>query len=245
MADYPVTPHTPELSEQEIIRRQKLQGLIDSGKNPYLITRYSVTHHSQEIIQNFDALEGQTVSVAGRMTSRRVMGKASFAHLLDGEGVIQFYVRRDDVGEEAYADFKNDDIGDIFGVTGTVFKTKTGEVSIHTTSLQLLTKSLKVLPEKFHGLTDTDLRYRQRYVDTIVNPEVRDVFRKRSAIISAIREFLDGRGFLEVDTPVLQTVEIGASARPFRTHHNALDRCKCTPVPHPSQRAGSGYVPAH
>ncbi len=223
MADYPVTPHTPELSEQEIIRRQKLQGLIDSGKNPYLITRYSVTHHSQEIIQNFDALEGQTVSVAGRMTSRRVMGKASFAHLLDGEGVIQFYVRRDDVGEEAYADFKNDDIGDIFGVTGTVFKTKTGEVSIHTTSLQLLTKSLKVLPEKFHGLTDTDLRYRQRYVDTIVNPEVRDVFRKRSAIISAIREFLDGRGFLEVDTPVLQTVEIGASARPFRTHHNALD----------------------
>ena len=142
---------------------------------------------------------------------------------IDGEGVIQFYVRRDDVGEEAYADFKNDDIGDIFGVTGTVFKTKTGEVSIHTTSLQLLTKSLKVLPEKFHGLTDTDLRYRQRYVDTIVNPEVRDVFRKRSAIISAIREFLDGRGFLEVDTPVLQTVEIGASARPFRTHHNALD----------------------
>ncbi|MBR1685779.1 MAG: lysine--tRNA ligase [Clostridia bacterium] len=223
MADYPTTPHTPELSEQEIIRRQKLQGLIDSGNNPYLITRYPVTHHSKDIVENFDTLEGQTVSIAGRMTSRRVMGKASFAHLLDGEGDIQFYVRRDDIGDEAYAAFKNDDIGDIFGITGKVFRTKTGEISVHTESLTLLTKSLKVLPEKFHGLTDTDLRYRQRYVDTIVNPEVRDVFRKRSAIISAIREFLDGRGFLEVDTPVLQTVEIGASAKPFRTHHNALD----------------------
>ena len=223
MENYPTTPHTPPLSEQEIIRRQKLQALIDSGSNPYEITRYDVTHHSRDILENFDDLEGKTVSVAGRMISRRVMGKASFAHLLDGEGEIQFYVRRDDIGEEAYAAFKNDDIGDIFGVTGTVFKTKTGEISLHTTSLTLLTKSLKVLPEKFHGLTDTDLRYRQRYVDTIVNPEVRDTFRKRSAIISAIREFLDSRGFLEVDTPVLQTVEIGASARPFRTHHNALD----------------------
>lgn len=223
MENFPTTPHTPPLSEQEIIRRQKLQSLIDSGNNPYEITRYGVTHHSKDIIENFDALEGQTVSVAGRMISRRVMGKASFAHLLDGEGEIQFYVRRDDIGEDVYNAFKNDDIGDIFGVTGTVFRTKTGEISIHTTSLTLLTKSLKVLPEKFHGLTDTDLRYRQRYVDTIVNPEVRETFRKRSAIISAIREFLDGRGFLEVDTPVLQTVEIGASARPFRTHHNALD----------------------
>ena len=223
MADYPVTPHTPKLSEQEIIRRQKLQSLIDAGQNPYLITRFDVTHHSREIIDQFDTLEGQTVSIAGRMTARRIMGKASFAHLLDGQGDIQFYVRRDDAGEEAYAAFKSDDIGDIFGVTGTVFKTKTGEVSVHATSLTLLCKSLKVLPEKFHGLTDPDLRYRQRYVDTIVNPEVRDTFRKRSAIISGIREFLDGRGYLEVDTPVLQTVEIGASARPFRTHHNALD----------------------
>ena len=223
MADYPTTPHTPPLSEQEVIRRQKLQALMDAGKNPYVITQFPVTHHSQEIVDHFDELEGKTVSVAGRMISRRVMGKASFAHLLDGQGEIQFYVRREDVGDEAYSDFKGDDIGDILGITGLVFKTKTGEVSIHVTSLQLLCKSLKVLPEKFHGLTDTDLRYRQRYVDTIVNPEVRDTFRKRSAIISSIREFLDARGYLEVDTPVLQTVEIGASARPFRTHHNALD----------------------
>ena len=223
MADYPTTPHTPKLSEQEIIRRQKLQALMDAGQNPYLITQYPVTHHSREIIDHFDALEGKTVRVAGRMIARRVMGKASFAHILDGQGDLQFYVRRDDIGDEAYAAFKNDDIGDIFGIEGTVFKTKTGEVSVHTTSLTLLCKSLKVLPEKFHGLTDPDLRYRQRYVDTIVNPEVRDTFRKRSAIISGIREFLDARGYLEVDTPVLQTVEIGASARPFRTHHNALD----------------------
>ena len=157
------------------------------------------------------------------MTSRRIMGKASFAHLLDGEGDIQIYVKKDDVGEEAYAAFKQDDLGDILGVKGIVFKTKTGEVSVHAQSVTLLCKSLKVLPEKYHGLVDTDLRYRQRYVDMIVNPEVRDTFRKRSRIIAAVREFLDSRGYLEVDTPVLQTVEIGASARPFRTHHNALD----------------------
>ena len=223
MADYPVTPFTPELSEQEIIRRQKLQALIDEGKNPYEITRFDVTRHSREIIDNFEAMEGVEVSLAGRMTSRRVMGKASFAHLLDGQGDIQIYVTRDDLGVDEYAAFKKYDIGDILGVTGVAFRTKTGEISIHVKTMTLLCKSLKVLPEKFHGLVDTDLRYRQRYVDCIVNPEVRDTFRKRSAIISAVREFLDGRGYLEVDTPVLHTLEIGASARPFRTHHNALD----------------------
>lgn len=223
MADYPVTPLTPPLSEQEIIRRQKLQALLDAGQNPYAITRFDVTHHSAEVVANFDALEGQTVSVAGRMLSRRVMGKAAFAHLQDAQGSIQIYVTRDDLGVEAYQAFKQDDVGDILGVTGSVFRTKTGEVSIHVTALTLLTKSLKVLPEKYHGLVDTDLRYRQRYVDCIVNPDVRDTFRKRSKILSAVREFLDGRGYLEVDTPVLQTVEIGASAKPFRTHHNALD----------------------
>ena len=214
---------TLNLSEQEQIRRQKLATLVEAGQNPYEITRYDVTHHSTEIVNNYDALEGQTVSIAGRMTSRRIMGKASFAHLLDGEGDIQIYVKRDDVGEEAYAAFKQDDLGDILGVKGIVFKTKTGEVSVHAQSVTLLCKSLKVLPEKYHGLVDTDLRYRQRYVDMIVNPEVRDTFRKRSRIIAAVREFLDSHGYLEVDTPVLQTVEIGASARPFRTHHNALD----------------------
>ena len=214
---------TLNLSEQEQIRRQKLATLVEAGQNPYEITRYDVTHHSTEIVNNYDALEGQTVSIAGRMTSRRIMGKASFAHLLDGEGDIQIYVKKDDVGEEAYAAFKQDDLGDILGVKGIVFKTKTGEVSVHAQSVTLLCKSLKVLPEKYHGLVDTDLRYRQRYVDMIVNPEVRDTFRKRSRIIAAVREFLDSRGYLEVDTPVLQTVEIGASARPFRTHHNALD----------------------
>ena len=223
MADYPVTPLTPPLSEQEIIRRQKLQKLLDAGQNPYEITSWGVTHRSQQILNSFDELEGKEVTIAGRMTSRRVMGKASFAHLLDGEGDIQIYVRRDDVGEEPYMAFKQDDIGDILGVKGTVFRTQTGEISVHATQVKLLCKSLKVLPEKFHGLTDTDLRYRQRYVDMIVNPEVRDTFRKRSKIIAAVREFLDSRGFIEVDTPVLHTLEIGASARPFRTHHNALD----------------------
>ena len=217
------TPRTPELTEQEQIRRQKLQALMAAGQNPYTITCFDVTHRSEEITAQYDQLEGKTVSIAGRMISRRIMGKASFAHLLDGQGEIQIYVKRDDVGEEAYAAFKQDDLGDILGVKGIVFKTKTGEVSVHAQEITLLCKSLKVLPEKFHGLVDTDLRYRQRYVDMIVNPEVRDTFRKRSKIIAAVREFLDGEGFLEVDTPVLHTLEIGASARPFRTHHNALD----------------------
>jgi lysyl-tRNA synthetase, class II len=212
-----------QLSEQEGIRREKLLRLLESGKNPYAITHFSVTHTSADILADFDRLEGQTVSIAGRMVSKRVMGKASFAHLLDAQGPIQFYVRRDDVGEDAYADFKDDDVGDLLGVTGMVFRTQKGEISIHTQKLTLLSKSLKVLPEKFHGLKDPDLRYRQRYVDMIVNPEVRETFRKRSQIINAVRAFLNARGFLEVDTPVLQTVEIGAAARTFKTHLNALD----------------------
>ncbi|NLI21862.1 MAG: lysine--tRNA ligase [Clostridiales bacterium] len=218
------TEWTPQqLSEQEGIRREKLKTLVEAGQNPYAITHFSVTHDSAEILSHFDTLEGQDVRIAGRMVSKRVMGKASFAHLLDERGPLQFYVRRDDVGDAAYAAFKDDDLGDVIGVEGTVFRTQKGEISVHAKTLTLLTKCLKVLPEKFHGLKDPDLRYRQRYVDMIVNPEVRDTFRKRSRIIAAVREFLDNRGFIEVDTPVLQTVEIGAAARTFKTHHNALD----------------------
>lgn len=212
-----------DFSEQEQIRRAKLQELIAAGEDPYTITQFNVTHHSSDIIEAFDTLEGQAVSIAGRMTGRRIMGKASFAHLLDGKGAIQIYVKRDDVGEDVYAAFKNDDLGDLFGVTGTVFKTRTGEVSIHCSALTLLAKCLKPLPEKFHGLQNMDLRYRQRYLDMIVNPDVRKTFLTRSKIISAVREFLDARGYIEVDTPVLHTLEIGAAARPFKTHHNALD----------------------
>ena len=203
MADYPVTPLTPPLSEQEIIRRQKLQGLIDAGQNPYEITRYDVTHHSQEIIDSFvDDAEPVEVAIAGRMMARRVMGKASFASILDAQGNIQIHITRDILGEENYAAFKKLDIGDILGVKGTVFQTKTGMVSIEATELTLLTKSLKVLPEKFHGLVDTDLRYRQRYVDTIVNPEVRDtlyqlffVFQKNlvlSCILNLTLQYIKG-----------------------------------------------------
>ncbi len=210
-------------SEQEGIRRQKLQKLIEAGQDPYAITRYPVSHGSRDILDGFDALEGQTVTLAGRMVSKRVMGKASFAHLLDGEGSLQIYVKRDDVGDEPYAAFKDMDIGDVLGVKGTVFRTQKGEISVHAQEITLLSKCLKVLPEKFHGLKDPDLRYRQRYVDMIVNPEVRDTFRKRSQIIAAVREFLDARGFLEVDTPVLHTIEMGAAARTFKTHHNTLD----------------------
>ena len=211
------------LSEQEIIRRQKLQAMVDAGRDPFTITKFDQTHHSREIVDRFDELEGQTVSVAGRMMALRVMGKAAFGRLLDGQGNIQMYVRREDLGEEAYAAFKKFDIGDLLGVTGKVFKTKTGEVSVHAESVVLLAKSLKVLPEKFHGLTDTDMRYRQRYVDLIVNPEVRETFVRRSRIITELRHFLDGKGFIEVDTPILTPFEIGASARPFLTHHNTLD----------------------
>ena len=213
----------PEYSEQEMIRREKLAAYKNQNRDPYTITRYDRTHTSMEILSQFDSLEGKTVSVAGRMMGKRIMGKAAFLHLLDGEGKIQVYVRRDDVGEDVYADFKTMDIGDILGVKGYVFRTKTGEISIHAQELTLLAKSLRVLPDKWSGLRDQDLRYRQRYVDTIVNPEVKDTFIKRSLILRALREFLDARGFLEVDTPVLQTIEIGANSRSFVTHHNALD----------------------
>ena len=211
------------LSEQTQIRLNKLNKLIEEGKNPYEIVKFDRTHLSNEIREQFDALEGKTVTLAGRMVSRRIMGKATFAHLLDRAGEMQIYVRRDDVGEDTYKAFKEYDIGDILGVSGKVFRTKTGEVSLHVETLTLLTKSLHPLPEKFHGLTNTDTRYRQRYLDLIVNPEVRDTFVKRSQIMRSLRDFLDGRGFLEVDTPILTPFEIGASARPFYTHHNTLD----------------------
>ena len=212
-----------ELSEQEQIRREKLQKLVEAGNDPYTITRYDRTHTSQQVIDNYDQLEGKEVCIAGRMLARRIMGKASFAHLQDNDGKIQIYVKRDDVGEEAYTAFKQDDIGDIFGVKGLVFKTKTGETSVHASEIILLTKSLKPLPEKFHGLTNTDMRYRQRYVDLIMNPESKDTLVKRSRIITAIRRYLDTQNFIEVETPVLVHNAGGAAARPFMTHFNALD----------------------
>ena len=218
-----VAEQQTELSEQQQIRREKLQKLVEAGNDPYTITRYDRTHTSQQIIDNYDALENQEVCIAGRMMGRRIMGKASFAHLQDNDGKIQIYVKRDDVGEEAYAAFKQDDIGDIFGVKGLVFKTKTGEVSVHAQEIILLTKSLNPLPEKFHGLTNTDLRYRQRYLDLIMNPESKDTLVKRSKIITAIRRYLDTQNFIEVETPVLVHNAGGAAARPFMTHFNALD----------------------
>ena len=225
MADYNSADWAREVSEQSRIRLDKLHALAQAGKNPYQLTRYDVTHSSKQILAGFDALsqEGVSVSIAGRMMSRRVMGKASFAHLLDRDGQIQVYVKRDIVGEEAYAAFKDYDIGDVLGVMGKVFRTHAGEITVEAAQITLLTKSLHPLPEKWHGLKDTDMRYRQRYLDLIVNPEVRDTFVMRSRIHNEVRKFLDGRGFLEVDTPVLGTLEIGAAARPFVTHHNALD----------------------
>ena len=224
MAEDTVGTMTPEnMSEQTEIRLNKLRALQEAGRNPYAITHFEVTHASDAIVRDYDALENTEVTIAGRLMSRRVMGKASFAHLLDCAGEIQIYVKRDDVGEDVYKDFKDWDIGDMLGVKGFVFKTKTGEISVHAKELTLLTKSLHPLPEKFHGLTNTDTRYRQRYLDLIVNPEVKDTFVKRSQILRELRAFLDGRGFLEVDTPILTPFEIGASARPFYTHHNALD----------------------
>ena len=205
------------------IRRDKLTELQEAGKNPFVITKYDVTHHSTDIIGNYDELEGKEVSIAGRMMSKRVMGKASFCHIQDLKGTIQCYVARDFVGEETYKDFKKMDIGDIIGLKGTVFTTKTGEISVHATGLVLLSKSLQILPEKYHGLTNTDLRYRQRYVDLIMNPEVKDTFIKRSKIISSIRRYLDAQGFMEVETPMLVSNAGGAAARPFETHFNALD----------------------
>ena len=212
-----------KLSELLQIRRDKLTALKEAGKDPFEIVKYDVTANSAEIFANFEAMEGKEVSIAGRMMSRRIMGKASFAHIADATGKIQAYVKRDEVGTDDYADFKKWDIGDIIGISGVVFKTQTGEISIHAHSIKLLAKSLLPLPEKFHGLKDTDLRYRQRYVDLIVNPEVRDTFVKRSQILKEVRAYLDSKGFLEVDTPILLPIEIGASARSFKTHHNTLD----------------------
>lgn len=212
-----------ELSEQMRIRREKLDALKEQGNDPYRLVKYPVDHASSDIRDNFEELENKTVVIAGRLMSKRIMGKASFCNIQDGKGRIQCYVSKNDIGEDEYAAFKKLDIGDIVGITGFVFKTKTGEISVHATELILLSKSLRVLPEKFHGLKDQEMRYRQRYVDLIVNPEVKDTFIKRSQILKEIRNFLDSKGFLEVDTPVLHTLEIGAAARPFVTHHNALD----------------------
>lgn len=205
------------------VRREKLAALQEAGKDPFQITKYNVTHHSAEIKENFETLEGQEVSVAGRIMQKRVMGKASFCNIQDLQGNIQSYVARDSVGEEPYGDFKKYDVGDIVGIKGEVFKTKTGEISIHAAEVLLLSKSLQILPEKFHGLTNTDIRYRQRYTDLIMNQDVKDTFVKRSKIISAIRRFLDGQGFMEVETPMLVSNAGGAAARPFTTHYNALD----------------------
>ena len=224
MAEQNAAPvNQPELSELLQIRRQKLADLQQEGHDPFQITKYDVTCHSEDIRRDFDALEGKTVSVAGRMMSKRVMGKASFCNVQDLAGSIQCYVARDSVGEEAYKAFKKMDIGDLIGVRGVVFKTKTGEVSVHAEEVVLLSKSLQILPEKFHGLTNTDMRYRQRYVDLIMNQEVKETFVKRSKIISTVRRYLDGQGFIEVETPMLVANAGGAAARPFSTHYNALD----------------------
>ena len=212
-----------ELNEILRLRREKLSALVEAGEDPFKITKYDVTHHSSDIKDNFDELDGKEVSVAGRMMSKRIMGKASFCHVQDLKGTIQCYIARDAVGEDEYAKFKKMDIGDIVGICGKVFKTKTGETSVHADDVTLLSKSLQVLPEKFHGLTNTDTRYRQRYVDLIMNPEVKDTFIKRSKIISTIRRYLDSQGFMEVETPMLVANAGGAAARPFETHFNALD----------------------
>ncbi len=217
-----------KVQEQDInqllkVRREKLAELQENGKDPFQITKFDMTHHSAEIKENYDELEGKTVSAAGRMMFKRVMGKASFCNILDLKGNIQIYVARDSIGEESYKDFKKYDVGDILGISGEVFKTKTGEISVHASSVTLLSKSLQILPEKFHGLTDTDTRYRQRYVDLIMNQDVRDTFIKRSKVISSIRRYLDGQGFMEVETPMLVSNAGGAAARPFETHFNALN----------------------
>ena len=212
-----------DLNQLLKIRREKLSELQAAGKDPFQITKYDGTHHSSDIKENYDTMEGQIVRVAGRVMQKRVMGKASFCNVQDLKGNIQSYVARDSIGEEPYKDFKKYDIGDIVGIEGEVFKTKTGEISIHAASVTLLSKSLQILPEKYHGLTNTDLRYRQRYTDLIMNEEVKDTFVKRSKIISAIRRYLDGQGFMEVETPMLVSNAGGAAARPFETHYNALD----------------------
>ena len=212
-----------DLNQLRKVRREKLTELQNNGKDPFVITKYDVTNHSTEIKDHFDEMEGKVVSIAGRMMSKRVMGKASFCNVQDLQGNIQSYVARDNVGEEVYKDFKKMDIGDIIGIKGEVFRTKMGEISIHATEVTLLSKSLQILPEKFHGLTNTDIRYRQRYVDLIMNPDVKETFIKRSKILSAIRKYLDGQGFMEVETPMLVANAGGAAARPFETHFNALN----------------------
>ncbi|WNX83250.1 lysine--tRNA ligase [Agathobaculum sp. NTUH-O15-33] len=216
-------PTAEELHELARIRREKLAELQQAGADPFQQVRFERTHHTNEIHENFDALEGQTVRLAGRMMSKRIMGKASFSDLSDRRGRLQLYIKRDNIGEEEYKGYKKLDIGDLIGVSGEVFRTQKGEISVAVQELTLLSKNLLPLPEKWHGLKDTDMRYRQRYVDLIVNPEVRDTFEKRSAIVREIRRFMDGRGFMEVETPCLNTIPGGAAARPFITHHNALD----------------------
>ncbi|MBR4209750.1 MAG: lysine--tRNA ligase [Lachnospiraceae bacterium] len=223
MANQNAKPMEQDLNQLLKVRREKLAELQSSGKDPFTIVKYDVTHHSQDIKDGFETLEGSEVSIAGRMMSKRVMGKASFCHIQDLKGSIQAYVSRDSLGDEAYAAFKKLDVGDIIGVKGKVFRTQMGEISVHADELTLLSKSLQILPEKYHGLTNTDMRYRQRYVDLIMNPEVKDTFIKRSQIIKEIRRFLDDRGFMEVETPMLVQNAGGAAARPFETHFNALD----------------------
>ncbi|MCM1213606.1 MAG: lysine--tRNA ligase [Lachnospiraceae bacterium] len=212
-----------DISQLLKVRREKLANFQEAGKDPFQITKYDVTHHSMEIKEHYSELEGKTVRIAGRIMSKRIMGKASFCNIQDLPGNIQCYVARDSIGEESYTDFKKYDVGDIAGVEGEVFTTKTGEISVHASKVTLLSKSLQILPEKFHGLTNTDIRYRQRYTDLIMNQEVRETFVKRSKIISAIRRYLEGQGFLEVETPMLVANAGGAAARPFETHYNALD----------------------
>ena len=223
MADQQKKVQEPDINQLRKVRREKLADLQANGKDPFVITKYDVTCHAMDIKENFEEMEGKHVSLAGRIMQKRVMGKASFCNILDQSGNIQSYVARDSIGEEEYKDFKKMDIGDIVGLEGEVFKTKTGEISIHASAVKLLSKSLQILPEKFHGLTNTDIRYRQRYVDLIMNPEVRDTFIKRSKIVSSIRRYLDGQGFLEVETPMLVSNAGGAAARPFETHFNALN----------------------
>ena len=223
MAEQEKKVQEPDLNQLRKVRREKLADLQANGKDPFLITKYDVTAHAAEIKDNYETMEGKQVSVAGRIMQKRVMGKASFCNILDQSGNIQSYVARDSVGEDSYKDFKKLDIGDIVGIEGEVFKTKTGEISIHASAVNLLSKSLQILPEKYHGLTNTDMRYRQRYVDLIMNTESKDTFIKRSRIVSAIRRYLDGQGFLEVETPMLVSNAGGAAARPFETHFNALD----------------------
>ncbi|MBP3610272.1 MAG: lysine--tRNA ligase [Lachnospiraceae bacterium] len=216
-------PKEQDLNQLLKVRREKLAALQEAGKDPFQITKYDVTHHSTDVKDNFEELKGTVVRIAGRMMSKRVMGKASFCNIQDKPGNIQVYVARDSVGEEPYAEFKKFDVGDIVGIEGEVFETKTGEKSIHATQITLLTKSLQILPEKYHGLTNTDIRYRQRYTDLVMNPEVKDTFVKRSKIISKIRQYLDAKDFMEVETPMLVANAGGAAARPFVTHYNALD----------------------